>query len=79
MDTVSPPPSAGGVHFAIPEGTASITQPNPATGEGHDSWREWGQLTIVLSVAYVYGNDVIRHAVLQFMLVLHVPPQARGC
>lgn len=27
------------VHFAIPEGTASITQLN---GEGHDSWRAWG-------------------------------------
>ena len=29
------------LHFAIPEGTRSITQLNPNTGEGHDSWREW--------------------------------------
>ena len=42
MAAVATPPSGGGVHFAIPEGTASITQPHPATGEGHDSWEEWG-------------------------------------
>ena len=42
MSTTTTPPSGGGVHFAIPEGTASITQANPGTGEGHDSWREWG-------------------------------------
>ena len=42
------------MHFAIPEGTASITQLN---GEGHDSWRAWGvdkaqvtSVTIPLSV-----------------------------
>ena len=28
--------------FAIPEGTASITQPNLFSREGHDSWQEWG-------------------------------------
>ena len=42
MAAASAPSSGGGVHFAIPEGTASITQANPATGEGHDSWEEWG-------------------------------------
>ena len=28
------------LHFAIPEGTVSITQPD-WNGEGHDSWEEW--------------------------------------
>ena len=35
-------PPGEGLHFAIPEGTVSITQPHPITGEGHDSWEEWG-------------------------------------
>ena len=29
------------MHFAIPEGTTSITQPD-WIGKGHDSWEEWG-------------------------------------
>ena len=33
--------SGKGVHFAIPNGTSSITQPDE-DGEGHDSWEEWG-------------------------------------
>ena len=35
-------PPGEGLHFAIPEGTVSITQPHPITGEGHGSWEEWG-------------------------------------
>ena len=42
MDTLTAP-SGGGVHFAIPEGTTTITQPDAIFDEGrHDSWREWG-------------------------------------
>ena len=41
MSTAVAPPAGGGFHFAIPEGTASITQPD-WDGEGHDSWGEWG-------------------------------------
>ena len=33
--------AGGGFHFAIPEGTAGITQPD-YEGAGHDSWGEWG-------------------------------------
>ena len=42
MATAAAAPSGGGVHFAIPEGTSSITQPDPYSGEGHDSWAQWG-------------------------------------
>ena len=42
----APPPSegggGGGLHFDFPEGTTSITQPDPYSGEGHDSWAGWG-------------------------------------
>ena len=41
MDTLTAP-SGGGVHFAIPEGTTTITQPNLLDEGRHDSWREWG-------------------------------------
>ena len=51
MSTAAALPSGGGVHFAIPEGTTSTTQPDSDTGEGHDSWREWGvDRTTVASV-----------------------------
>ena len=42
MSTAVAPSAGGGFHFAIPEGTASITHPDPWSGEGHDSWGEWG-------------------------------------
>ena len=42
MATAASSPSGDGVHFAIPEGTTSITQPDEYSGEGHDSWAEFG-------------------------------------
>ena len=62
MDTLTAP-SGGGVHFAIPEGTTTITQPHPYFDEGrHDSWREWGvdkgevtSVTIPTSVISIGG------------------------
>ena len=52
MAAAPAPPSGGSVHFAIPEGTVSITQANPViiTGEGRDSWREGGDKQEVTSV-----------------------------
>ena len=42
MTTAAAPPSGGGVHFVVPDGTVLITQPDLASGDGQDSWREWG-------------------------------------
>ena len=43
MATAAALPSEDGVHFTIPEGTTSITQPGRICGHDSetDSWREW--------------------------------------
>ena len=41
MATAAAPSSGDGLHFVIPEGTASISQPDWVR-DGHDSWAEWG-------------------------------------
>ena len=41
MATAAVLSSEDGLHFVIPEGTTSITQPD-WRGEGRYSWEEWG-------------------------------------
>lgn len=71
MATAAAPPSGGGVHFVVPDGTVLITQPDLASGIGHDSWREWGldkemvtSVTIPPSVTRIGRNAFVKFSLL---------------
>lgn len=67
MAAAAAAPSGGGVHFVVPDGTVLITQPPLGSGEGHDSWREWGvdkemvtSVTIPTSVTRIGRNAFVK-------------------